>query len=429
MDVQTYYFVYYLVRFVIPLFINESLFIFYSKRRDHFWIRYACSFAFYILIVFFVTYFSLDIELFGWLRFNFLTIFLVSIIPILVCSKVSLKEAFFYGMASYTAQNLADNGAYLTLVACNISTYGYDSFIFFALFAILFTALFFSIFVYKFKEGNFEVLGNKYVYIFVVVTLLTVYLLSMYGGTSTTLSTDFISIRIYAIVCCLFLLVIQFNLFNLGFLHYQKETLSNLLEKEKMNYKLMKANMDAINIKTHDLKHQIAEMRKDVSDETKARALENLENEIDIYNEKIKSGNVTIDSILQDKKFYCDKHQIKLSCIVDGKLLDFMDPLDIYSLFGNALDNAIEAVLKAKHEERFITLTMKEKNNMIVIKMSNTCKTKVDFINGLPLTTKNTHEHGFGTRSIQYIAEKYNGKVQFKSENDIFTVNIFIPLR
>ncbi len=53
-----------------------------------------------------------------------------------------------------------------------------------------------------------------------------------------------------------------------------------------------------------------------------------------------------------EKFMQCENKKIRLDCMIDGELLSFMKKSDVYSLFGNAIDNAIEAVDKINDEEK-----------------------------------------------------------------------------
>lgn len=74
------------------------------------------------------------------------------------------------------------------------------------------------------------------------------------------------------------------------------------------------------------------------------RALDEISREVGVYDSVVKSGSDAPDTILTGKSLYCEKHGITLSCIADGRALDFVEPTDPHSFFGNALDNAIEVV-------------------------------------------------------------------------------------
>lgn len=427
---QGYFFLYYLCRFIIPLSINECLFLPYMKKRKHSRILFLVSFAFYILATFLITYFDIDIILGEWFRFNFLEIFILSLIPFLVSTKVGIKQMFFFAMASYAMQNLADKVSGFVLIGTGISMYDYPSLLIFLFINLFFSTIFFLIFVMRTEKHSLDAMNNKYIYTLMVITLFVVYILSMYAPVGTGLDRTFISITIYSVVACLLLLIIQFNVFNFGFLEYEKKTLVNLIDKENEYYKQVKANIDSINIKTHDLRHQIRALRQIVAEENEVKALDELEKEVQIYDNSIKTGNPTLDILIQDKQFYCKKNDIVFSSLIDGESLNFIDPMDIYSLFGNLIDNAIQAVIKLPVEKRVVQLNVKNKQGFVVIQTLNCFDGKVKFLNELPLTTKNNSMHGFGSKSIVYIANKYNGKVSFKTKDDnSFEVDVFLPIK
>ena len=106
-----------------------------------------------------------------------------------------------------------------------------------------------------------------------------------------------------------------------------------------------------------------------------------------------------------------------------------MEPRDIYSLVGNILDNAIEAVQQLPDEDmRVINLSVKQEFGMVRIRAENYYMGRRNFQNDLPLTTKEDKLwHGYGTKSILTIAEKYGGTAEFGAENGIFTVNVLLP--
>ena len=71
---------------------------------------------------------------------------------------------------------------------------------------------------------------------------------------------------------------------------------------------------------------------------------------------------------------------IKFTCVVDGRLLEFMHVADICTLFGNALDNALEHVVTLRDpEKRIIHLTVSEQRGFVYIMMSNYCEEEIAF--------------------------------------------------
>ena len=121
----------------------------------------------------------------------------------------------------------------------------------------------------------------------------------------------------------------------------------------------------------------------------------------------------------------CRKENIRFTSIVDGKLLSFLSESDVYSLFGNILDNAIEANKKLNNEARVIHLSIKKIHNFIVIQEYNGYDGNIVTENGIIKSTKNDKTwHGYGLKSIQYIVEKYHGELKIETKNQTFNLNI-----
>ena len=90
-----------------------------------------------------------------------------------------------------------------------------------------------------------------------------------------------------------------------------------------------------------------------------------------------------------------------------------MSEVDIYSLFGNALDNAITAVEPLDTPYRDIKLTIKNMGELVHVRVENCFAGKIKLEDGIPVTTKKDRRyHGYGFLSMQMIAAKYNGKVK-----------------
>ena len=104
----------------------------------------------------------------------------------------------------------------------------------------------------------------------------------------------------------------------------------------------------------HDLKHQIRELRNLSDDQEREVYLDELENDIMIYDTALQTGNRALDIVLMEKALYCKNHGINWTCMADGSKLGMMKVEDIYAIFGNALENAIHAVMDLKDENRIL---------------------------------------------------------------------------
>ena len=111
-------------------------------------------------------------------------------------------------------------------------------------------------------------------------------------------------------------------------------------------------------------------------------------------------------------------------------MLDFMDVMDICSIFGNALDNAIECELKIPDKEkRLIHVSVSKQKNFLLLRFENYYDTELNYQDGAFITTKRDKEfHGYGLKSIRYTVNKYDGAVSIDTKENWFDLKILIPV-
>ena len=158
--------------------------------------------------------------------------------------------------------------------------------------------------------------------------------------------------------------------------------------------------------------------------------LDEIERSIQIYDSTIETGNEVLDTVLTEKSLYCEQHQITMTCVADGSKLGFLDGVDVYAIFGNALDNAIESVSKVPEpEKRLIAVSVWSRSDLLLIQVENYFEGTLAFEDGLPVTSKEDKDyHGFGIKSIRYAVEKYDGCMGIYPENNLFLLRISIPI-
>lgn len=205
---------------------------------------------------------------------------------------------------------------------------------------------------------------------------------------------------------------------------------NTILQRQYEQYQMSKENVEMINRKYHDLKHQIGIIRSERNEDRKEEYLKELEDDIRMYEAQNKTGNSVLDTILTGKSMYCVHHGINFTCVADGSLLDFMNTMDICTIFGNALDNAIEAQERIEDtEKRIIKGAVYAQNHFLVIRFENYCGEKLELEDTLPSTTKKDKEyHGYGLKSMQNAAERYGGSMTIHMEENWFHLRILIPL-
>ncbi len=205
--------------------------------------------------------------------------------------------------------------------------------------------------------------------------------------------------------------------------------INSMLKAQYDKYRNYQTTFEMINVKYHDLKHQIAGLRADMSDEQRQEWIDSLEQELEAYSPELETGNSVLDTLIAGKMMSCRANNIKVTCVADGNVLDFMHVADICTIFGNALDNAIESVsLIDDPEKRLIHLSVSTKKNFVIIQVNNYCENQIKIKNGYPVTTKaDKKSHGFGLKSIRYTVEKYHGTVTFDLNKNWFELKILIP--
>ena len=205
---------------------------------------------------------------------------------------------------------------------------------------------------------------------------------------------------------------------------------NTILLRQYEQYQQSKESIELVNQKYHDLKHQIAVIRAEQDEEKRNTYLEEMESGIHMYEAQNKTGNSVLDTILTGKNMYCVQHNINFTCVADGSLIDFMDTMDICTIFGNALDNAIESVEKIEDAgKRIIKTAVFAQNGFLMIRFENYFESKINMKDSFPVTTKKNQEyHGFGLKSIKKITEKYGGTITIHAEDQWFTLRILIPM-
>ena len=242
---------------------------------------------------------------------------------------------------------------------------------------------------------------------------------------STRSSLAFWAESLYAVISCALILGILFSISQRDKAQSDAAIMEELMRRAKEQFELSKETIDIINIKCHDLKHQISALRT-VAD---ADYVKEIENAVMIYDAAARTGNDILDVVLTEKSLLCEKNGITLTCVMDGGALSFMSKTDIYSLFGNALSNAIESVRGIRDKDRrCISITSRPAGGFLSVHMENCYDGEITLEDGLPVTKGDRSRHGFGMRSIKHIAEKYGGSMGVTAENGVFSLDLLFPL-
>lgn len=181
----------------------------------------------------------------------------------------------------------------------------------------------------------------------------------------------------------------------------------------------------------HDIKNHIACIKGVTqSNQDATNYISSIENELDRYDNSFNTGNMILDIILNEKNKVCKESNIKLLININNiETCNFIDTIDICSIFSNIFDNAIEACEKINDYDKEINLRGTIVNNFFVIRMENTKQNKVNIKNNnIKTDKKDTYLHGLGIKSVKDSVSKYNGEVVIDYSENRFIMKIFIPL-
>ena len=418
-------------KFLPSLIIGALAFSMYAPRRRFFVLRFIfCFCAMSALSGFLwksVRYLEMGSSLGNFMYVLCDVFFFFEVIALLCfCFKCSFWEAVLYNAAGWSLEHIANSLCFIFGLMLGIENIYFDYDIeYFVLTVLVYLVVFAAAFIAGWALcGNNRIkLNSKKVLLPVLLILLITVILGIYVPVAETSPDVMIIIKLFAVICCLISLCSALNLFEAGQYRYELDMVEQLDRKRREQYEIQKDTIDAVNIKCHDLKKMISSVlgKRNI---LSADELEKLEGQISIYDAIVKTGNDALDLILTEKSLYCEKNKIKLTIMAEGGDLSFMSDADIYSLFGNILDNAVEAVMKVEPERRAVTLSIKTVGNMIVEHEQNYFAGKIKFVNGTPATSKNdTSQHGYGILSIRRIVEKYDGGLDISAEGDIYTLN------
>lgn len=429
--------------FVAEILIAEFLIVFRLKKKKYFalWFALSAAVGFAVTLVLPLYYNAL------YTSFTFLVLFGVTVPMLKLCLDESWKNIVFCGVAAYTIQHFGYGIANLftTAIDGNVSMIfgmyadGVINVTGITLFSLLMALVYilayfcaycfaYFAFVRKIKRGVDFTIRSTAVMLICAAGLLVdivINVIFIYNAGDSSMLALVLN-AVYESLCSVFLLYIQFGIIGKSELESELSLTQELLREKERQYNLSKDNIELINLKCHDLRHQIRLIGE--GRDLPAETVDEIKNAISIYDAEVRTDNEVLDIILTEKSLRCARDSIALTCVADGHCLEFMERSDIYTLFGNALDNAIEAVEKLEKEQRTVGVLVKSVGNMVSINIYNPYagELKVD-ADGFPLTSKeNTAFHGIGIRSIRRIAEKYNGICSTNAKGGTFSLNVLL---
>ena len=403
--------------FMIDMLLAAFLISFRLPRRKLFLLRIVLAFAVCLLAGYYMPrLLRLMIDAPAWeiVRdgLNYVLQFACIVAALIVCFDLSVWKGLFVGAAAYFIQHLAYDAD--SLIGLRAGAMIDRSLIFLRHYLVLLcaTVVIYCIFLRKMRKDSLDKVDAKRVGLIACIILFVCIVINLlaigYGENS-------FSFFLADLACSVVGLCYHYSVLNLSVVESEKEKIQKILQNSADQYNFYKENVDLINIKCHDLRHQLQAFHRD--EKIDQSLLGEIQRVVDNYDCFVHTGNGALDVILTEKSLLCSSKKIRFTCVADGTGLSYMNPYDLYALFGNAIENAIEAVEQISDpEKRVIGLTMRVNGGFYSINLQNFVNYTVEIgKDGLPVThKKDKQNHGFGVRSMNMLAEKYGGRSRIK---------------
>ena len=441
----------YKVVFAVEILFLMFLFSKNLTKKKNYYLKLVISNIFIIAISIFFPTNLLNNKAYTWWYSSlmFLILFCLCVSSLFLLYETSWKRIFLISIVCYTTQHFSHElyaflGHALNIIDSSyLGAYGSEPidlsfiemrYVFITLLYVVIHIISFSLMYFIFGKKLYKievkVNNNSLIIISTIILLVDILLNSLivYNQVEYNKLNSMV-ICTYNLLSCFMVLYLMVYILDNKRLESELKMTAQLLQISENRYNQSKDNINLINLKCHDLKHQIHEYAGKVN--ISQSTVNDLEKMIEIYDSKVKTGNDCLDLILTEKSLLCQKKNINLTCLADCSKLSFISESDLYSLFGNAIDNAIEAVCKIEDiRKRNISVVVRNIHSFVSINIENYYEGNITLDeNNLPISTKSdSNYHGFGTKSIDFIVKKYNGSLEISLDNNIISLAILFSI-
>lgn len=176
----------------------------------------------------------------------------------------------------------------------------------------------------------------------------------------------------------------------------------------------------------HDYRHHIQAMKVHAArgelEEIKGY-LDMLDDDLTNVETVVRTGNRAADAVLNSKLSLAGERQIQVKTDVRIPVQLTTPELDLCTIMGNLLDNAMEACMELPPERRLIRIYMEMKGNFLYFALTNTAG-----------GAKKTHFHttrgpgrGLGLHRVDAIVDRLGGRITRASEEEAFSTEVLLP--
>lgn len=295
----------------------------------------------------------------------------------------------------------------------------------------------FAFFIMKFfcilhKNDNELTIKTPYWFIFLMMFISAG--MSIFLIFKQQYESNLVSLNIISVLCSFGLL---YTTFITLYLYENMSKQAKIEQKQEMFQQQIRAqskHLDEILITQHELKklrhdlinHNITiqnffEMR---DYEAGLKYLKNMNSAVNLSKSELETGNTALDAIINTKRSSALNKGIEFVTNIQVPENLFMDAIDVCIIFGNALDNCIEACELINDDRKMISISIVYEDESVICKIVNTAvKRKCKFLQ----TTKNdNNNHGLGIENIESAMSKYKHVCRFKQDDKYFELSFII---
>ncbi len=416
------------VYYEISMLLCVLLVAFRMPKRPLFWLR-VCIGA----LVFFGVMAALQriLSLLGSGGFTplglskYIVYYLLAVLFVCVCFDCNFWAALFCATVGYCLEHFGER---LYEIVNRPFLHGMDPVLKYLIRTVLFAAAVAAVYLFLIRRSRYLrcniMVDNKLQTVTsVIVVAILVYVNSLAIAESFGNILAILYINIMSLALSFMGIVLECGIAENKNNEKELAIVERILQEERERYKVEKENFELLGMRCHDLRHRLADGTNGLDGEMLTELKEN----IAILDSYVDTGNDALNVVLYKKMRQCEREGISLSCLVDGRKLDFIPKHELYSLFGNALDNAIAAVKGLPEEMRVISVVDTGKGDFVNIQIENYFSGDIHFVDSLPQTREDPRFHGFGVKSMRYIVEKYGGMLRVYTKGDVFIVEMLFP--
>lgn len=237
-------------------------------------------------------------------------------------------------------------------------------------------------------------------------------------------------------VCCIWLmcLIMYFIVQQMSKDNQTKLEYELMKEKEKYSkesMEIIKRSNEELREFKHDLKNYLLplqEAMETMPQSEMVKVWEKINQKIEDVQTLIQTGNSYVDSMINTKITLARSEKVDVKCTILSKM-EGIDDLEFCSVFGNLMDNAIEAERKVT-EKKEIIIFVEEKMGYLRLEIQNKIeKSVLNENSSLNTTKKDTSSHGIGHKSVKRTMQKVGGALKYYETGDLFCAEAVFPIK